>query len=143
MIDQKQEPARVKLITVLAIGLVCVSSGSIFVRLSQEAPSLTIAFFRMLWAGLLLSPIYWYKRPATGISSWPLQLLTGCALALHFAFWISSLRFTSVAVSVLLVNTSPAVVALFSYFFYLKKTYGFCYNTDKGIEAHKVCNEHT
>jgi drug/metabolite transporter (DMT)-like permease len=39
----------------------------------------------------------------------------GIALALHFAFWIASLRFTSVAVSVLLVNTAPAIVAALSY----------------------------
>jgi drug/metabolite transporter (DMT)-like permease len=106
-----------KLIVILAIGLFCVSSGSILVRLSQEAPSLSIAFFRMFWASLLLAPVYFLNRPTTRVSSWPLQLLTGCALALHFAFWIASLRFTSVAVSVLLVNTSPAVVAAFSFFF--------------------------
>lgn len=87
------------------------------VRLSQEAPSLSIAFFRMLWASLLLAPVYWFKKPPAPIASWPLQLLTGCALALHFAFWIASLRYTSVAVSVLLVNTSPAIVAAFSYLF--------------------------
>ena len=43
-------------------------------------------------------------------------LIAGCALALHFAFWIASLRYTSVAVSVLLVNTSPALVAVYSHF---------------------------
>jgi len=109
--------ARFKLILILSIGLVCVSSGSILVRLSQEAPSLVIAFFRMFWASLLLTPLYWLNRPAEKVSSWPLQLLTGLALALHFAFWIASLGYTSVAVSVLLVNTSPAVVATFSYLF--------------------------
>lgn len=108
---------RLKLVIILSLGLLCVSSGSIFVRLSQEAPSLAIAFFRMFGASLLLSPVYWLARPANPISSWSLQLLAGCALALHFAFWIASLRFTSVAVSVLLVNTSPAIVATFSYLF--------------------------
>jgi len=108
---------QLKLAVILSVGLVCVSSGSILVRLSQEAPSLAIAFFRMLGASLLLSPVYWLNRPAKPVSSWPLQLLAGGALAMHFAFWITSLRFTSVAVSVLLVNTSPALVALFSYLF--------------------------
>lgn len=112
-----QNSSRLRLIVTLSIGLICVSSGSILVRLSQEAPSLAIAFFRMFWASLLLSPVYWLNRPEIRVSSWPLQLLTGCALALHFAFWIASLRYTSVAVSVLLVNTSPAVVAAFSFLF--------------------------
>jgi drug/metabolite transporter (DMT)-like permease len=114
---QIEAPPTIRLFSILAIGLICVSSGSILVRLSQEAPSLTIAFFRMFWASLLLSPLFLWSRSGITISSWPLQILTGCALALHFAFWIASLRFTSVAVSVLLVNTSPAVVAAFSFFF--------------------------
>ena len=110
-------PTALKLTLILAVGLLCVSSGSIFVRLSQEAPSLTIAFFRMLGASLLLSPFYWLGKGRRPISSWALQLVAGGALALHFAFWIASLRYTSVAVSVLLVNTSPALVAAYSYLF--------------------------
>jgi len=115
--NQDLDSTRLKLAIVLSIGLLCVSSGSILIRLSQEAPSLAIAFFRMFGASLLLSPIYWINRPSKPVSSWPWQLLTGAALALHFAFWIASLRYTSVAVSVLLVNTSPAVVATFSFLF--------------------------
>ncbi len=33
--------------------------------------------------------------------------LAGCALAVHFATWITSLRYTSIAISTLLVTTTP------------------------------------
>jgi drug/metabolite transporter (DMT)-like permease len=49
------------------------------------------------------------------------RAVAGIALALHFAFWISSLRYTSVAVSVLLVNTSPALVAAISYLLFRER----------------------
>jgi drug/metabolite transporter (DMT)-like permease len=42
-------------------------------------------------------------------------LLAGCFLALHFIFWIHSLKLTSVASSVTLVSTTPLFVALFSF----------------------------
>lgn len=109
------------LFPVLVVGLICISCGSILVRYGQEAPSLAIAFHRMLWATLLFSPFYWFRKRRPAISHWPIQLLAGFALALHFAFWISSLRFTSVAVSVLLVNTSPILVATASYVLFREK----------------------
>lgn len=43
-----------------------------------------------------------------------LSLLSGFFLALHFATWISSLQYTSVASSVLLVNTHPVMVFFIS-----------------------------
>jgi drug/metabolite transporter (DMT)-like permease len=43
-----------------------------------------------------------------------LGLLAGIFLAVHFATWVTSLEFTTVASSVVLVSTSPLFVALFS-----------------------------
>lgn len=42
------------------------------------------------------------------------MILAGCLLALHFAAWITSLEFTTVASSVVLVATTPLWVALVS-----------------------------
>jgi drug/metabolite transporter (DMT)-like permease len=70
----------------------------------------------MLWACVLLAPFYWLSSSTQRTIIDKGLLLAGCALALHFAFWIASLRYTSVAVSVLLVNTSPALVAAYSHF---------------------------
>lgn len=105
-------PSRLLVVGVLGIGLISVSMGAVLVRLSQEAPSLAIAAWRMTWASVLLAPWFlWERRRPGGIHWSRLHLLSGLSLALHFAFWISSLRYTSVAVSVLLVDTSPVIVA--------------------------------
>ena len=48
-------------------------------------------------------------------------ILGGFFLSLHFSFWISSLKFTSVASSVVLVTTNPIFVGLFSYLFFKEK----------------------
>ncbi len=95
---------------VLAAAVLCVSFGSIFVRAAQ-APALAVAFYRTAFASLLLLP--WAARhaaaawPALGARRWWVLLGAGLALALHFATWIASLSLTSVAASVLLVNTTP------------------------------------
>lgn len=111
------KPSYMRLGLTLAAGVVAISFGSILVRFSQEAPFLTIALYRMAWASVLMLPFYSWRRMRKG---WP-ELepwtpLAGIFLALHFAFWIASLEFTSVAVSVLLVHTSPVLVAAVSHF---------------------------
>jgi drug/metabolite transporter (DMT)-like permease len=47
-----------------------------------------------------------------------MTLLSGAFLALHFALWISSLSYTSVATSVVLVTANPIFVAIASYFLF-------------------------
>jgi drug/metabolite transporter (DMT)-like permease len=94
----------------LLLAVACVSSASIFVRLAA-APALAVAFHRLFQASVLLSPfggkpllVSWRTLP----SSRRVAILgAGVALALHFATWIASLSYTSVASSVLLVNTAP------------------------------------
>ena len=113
-------PSRIQIAFVLSLGLLGISLGSILVRFSQQAPSLTIAFYRMFWASLFLLPFYLRRRPSRPVS-WRVTLGAGLALALHFACWIGSLRFTSVAVSVLLLSTSPVLVALLSYAYYRER----------------------
>jgi drug/metabolite transporter (DMT)-like permease len=46
---------------------------------------------------------------------WGYALASGLLLALHFASWITSLAYTSVAASVVLVSTSPIFVGLASH----------------------------
>ncbi len=104
----------------LCLGIAAVSSGSIFVRFAQaEAPSLTVAAYRLFLAALLLLPLALarHRRELLALSSrdWGWLLASGLFLAIHFATWISSLEYTSVASSVALVSTSPLWVALFSW----------------------------
>ena len=104
----------------LFIGIIAVSAGSIFARMAQsDAPSLTVAAFRLSLAALLLFPAAWlrHRRQLLELNArdWFWLLGAGLFLAVHFATWITSLEYTSVASSVALVSTSPLWVALFSW----------------------------
>lgn len=102
---------------VIILGITAVSTASIFIRFAQtEAPSLTIAALRLTFASLALAPLALtrHRDELRGLSrrEWSLGALSGLFLAAHFATWISSLEFTSVTVSVVLVTTTPLWVAL-------------------------------
>jgi drug/metabolite transporter (DMT)-like permease len=102
----------------LPIGIIAISFASIFIKLCN-APVLIIAAYRMTLASLMLMPFACYKRPWRGWTrnerGW--LLLSGLFLSLHFAFWIASLKYTSVASSVVLVTTHPIFVGIGSWFF--------------------------
>lgn len=101
-------------LAVLAVALAGVSFGSIFVRLAA-APALAIALWRMTFASAVALPVAagtGTLRPSRVRREWLLAAVAGVLLALHFGTWITSLRYTSVAASVLLVNTAPVFVAL-------------------------------
>jgi drug/metabolite transporter (DMT)-like permease len=101
----------------LALAVLCISAGSIFIRFA-EAPPLAAAFYRIALATLAIAPF----AAAPAARAWPLLssrrrlavIASGLALGLHFATWIASLSYTSVAVSVLLVNTAPLFTLAFS-----------------------------
>jgi len=103
----------------IVFGILAVSTGSIFVRNAQVyAPSLVIAAWRLSLATLILFPIALTRNRAELRGLHPraisLGLLSGFFLALHFATWISSLEYTSVASSVVFVSTAPLWVAMLS-----------------------------
>jgi len=111
--------SRLHLTLPLAIlgAILAVSTASIFIRFAQrEAPSLVIAAFRLTFASLILAPIALTRHRAElrGLTRRELllALFSGIFLALHFATWISSLEYATVASSVVLVSTSPLWVAL-------------------------------
>jgi drug/metabolite transporter (DMT)-like permease len=104
---------------VLLFGILCVSTASIFIRYAQVyAPSLVIAAYRLVLASLILAPLAYLRYRAElrllRLHDLHLALLSGFFLALHFATWITSLEYTSVASSVVLVTTAPLWVALLS-----------------------------
>ncbi len=100
---------------VLVVGIVGVSTGAIFARLA-DAPALVTAAYRVGLASLILIPLaVWKVRDELrGLSVRDIRLavLSGFFLALHFATWISSLDYTAIANSVVLVNTIPLWVGL-------------------------------
>jgi drug/metabolite transporter (DMT)-like permease len=103
----------------LVIGVFAVSTGAIFARLA-DAPALVIAAYRLGLATLILAPLAWFKarHEIAALSKQDLKLavISGFFLAMHFATWISSLDYTSVANSVVLVNTNPMWVGLLTPF---------------------------
>lgn len=103
----------------LVIGVFAVSTGAIFARLA-DAPALVIAAYRLGLASLILAPLAWFKarHEIAALSKQDLKLavISGFFLAMHFATWISSLDYTSVANSVVLVNTNPMWVGLLTPF---------------------------
>jgi len=102
----------------IALGVVAVSFGAILVRLAGATPPLAIAAWRLTLAGLVFAPIALLRRQRTLSRSTLLwSAVSGVALALHFVLWISSLRYTTVASSVLFVTTHPIFVAVGSIFF--------------------------
>jgi drug/metabolite transporter (DMT)-like permease len=105
----------------IIIGIMAVSTASIFIRFAQkEVTSLVIAAWRLTIASFILVPVAVSKRRRDFTSltrvELLLALLSGIFLALHFATWISSLQYTTVASSVVLVSTVPLWVALLSPF---------------------------
>ena len=108
----------------LPIGMIAISTASIFIKLC-DAPVLTIATYRMILASLVLTPFACYKKPWRGWQRKEIKwfLLSGLFLSLHFAFWIASLKYTSVASSVFLVTTHPIFVGIGGWLF-LKERIG-------------------
>ena len=103
----------------VSVGVLTVSTAAILIRWAQRgAPSLTIAAWRLTLATLFLSPVVWYARReelrTLTRREWASLFVSGLFLAVHFATWITSLAYTSVAASVVLVSTSPLFVGLAS-----------------------------
>lgn len=123
---EKKTPRSNSPVVILFIGILAVSSASLLIRFAQsEVPSLVIAAYRMTLAALMVAP-FCYKAFKKEVILAPkkikgLLILSGLFLALHFAFWITSLEYTSVASSVVLVTTAPLWVALLSPVFLKEK----------------------
>jgi drug/metabolite transporter (DMT)-like permease len=121
LVQDKAQKSRIAL-SAVAVGVLAVSAAAIFIRLA-EAPALAVAFWRNALGVLVLLPIAFYRRDVfpqgrallVGVAS-------GVALGAHFGFWISSLDYTSVAASVVLVCTQPVFVAVLAYLVFGERT---------------------
>jgi drug/metabolite transporter (DMT)-like permease len=95
--------------------VLAVSASAIFIRLA-EAPAVAIAFWRCaLGVAVLLPPALVRKDDFPRGRAMYAGIASGVALGAHFGFWISSLDYTSVAASVVLVSTQPVFVAVLAY----------------------------
>jgi drug/metabolite transporter (DMT)-like permease len=102
----------------LVVGVSAVSTSAILIRAANDVdvPALTIAFYRCALASVVLVPLAWWRHrgelASLSRSSRWLLVLSGVALGCHFAAWVSSLSYTSIAASAVLVQTMPVWVAL-------------------------------
>ncbi|MCI8802719.1 MAG: DMT family transporter [Oscillibacter sp.] len=111
---------------VVLLGVAGVSLSAVFVRWST-APSLVLAFYRMAFSVLLLAPLAAARREAFRAvqrRELLLSLISGAFLGVHFACYFESLRWTSIAAAVVLVDTEVLFVALASVLLFRKKLGG-------------------
>jgi drug/metabolite transporter (DMT)-like permease len=108
---------------VMALGVIGISFGSILIKLSTAQP-LAIAFYRLMFSGLLMLPFYFgqpgQKKVSLNDLGW--IALSALFLSLHFVAWVYSLSFTSVTSSVVLVTINPLFVSILGWVFLKEKT---------------------
>lgn len=103
---------------VLAFALVGISFAAPLVRLSN-APALVIAAWRLGFSLVIIGAALligggWRAWRTLARRDLVLTAVAGVLLALHFWSWNASLRYTTVAASVSLVNLQPVIIALVS-----------------------------
>lgn len=118
-----------QVLLILFLGVVGVSTAAIFVRLCLEVTgksglgfSLFIAASRLIFASLLLIPFIRNRTqlPVTK-KGYQCAIAAGITLSFHFATWITSLSFTSIAASTAIVTTNPIWVTLLSWLWFKEK----------------------
>jgi drug/metabolite transporter (DMT)-like permease len=123
-------PSRGRVFAVLAAGVAVMSTASILIRWLQAGgvPSLSIAAWRLALATVILAPIVLVRHRAELVRlaprDWLLAAAAGAFLAAHFATWIISLEYTSVASSVALVTTNPIWIGIASWVVFRERLAG-------------------
>jgi drug/metabolite transporter (DMT)-like permease len=101
---------------ILLITGVCAVSTSGPLIAATIAPALAIAFWRNALATGVIAPFAVFRRRAEFASlsrrEWQMSVAAGGFLALHFATWVPSLDYTSVASSTAIVASQPVFAAL-------------------------------
>ncbi len=111
MTDHQLFPRTLALLILFA-GVTMASSAAIWIKFLPAISPLTIGFVRTLGAALIFLPFFIadYRTHRPLPKDFIYSCLSGLALALHFATWIASLKYTTVAQSVLFVATAPIFV---------------------------------
>jgi drug/metabolite transporter (DMT)-like permease len=75
----------------------------------------------MILAAIILLPTWKNLKLRVKPAAYYYAIAAGLCLAIHFATWITSLAYTSIAASTVLVTTNPIWVGLFSWWWYREK----------------------
>ncbi len=116
------KPMSKKVYFILGFGLLGVSFGGPIARFLPEMAALTIAFWRMAGASALL----WTHgtiQPQKTLekAKFPSILIAGIFLALHFAFFYSAVKLTSIANATLFATMAPLFTLIYERFFLKRK----------------------
>lgn len=112
---------------VLLSGVLIASTAAIMINGALELGTqpLTIAAGRLMFAAIILTPLTLFRAGhevrRIAPRDWWLGLGSGAFLAVHFATWITSLEYTSIASSTALVTTNPIFVALASWLIFRER----------------------
>lgn len=110
----------------LTVGISALSMSAMFVRWA-DAPGTVTGFYRVLISTVLLTPLFirqQKKQEPIDKKYLYFPLVAGIFTAFDFAFWNSSLKYTTAANATLLGNTAPLWVALVALFIFHEKLRG-------------------
>jgi drug/metabolite transporter (DMT)-like permease len=119
-------PSSWRILTVLGVGICAVATGAIWTRLAIAAIDLNLrqepgfgikfgswfALMRMVIASVLLLPNWRGLRGPSLKTGGGWAIAAGVCLGLHFALWLSSLSYTSIAAATVLVTSNPLWMVL-------------------------------
>ena len=99
----------------LPIALLAVSSSALIVRLLPDTNAITIAFWRMLLASIMVF-ILSYKTLLVFVPTKEM-LFAGIFLGIHFALFFRGVQLTSIAEASLLGTTAPIFTGIYGFVF--------------------------
>ncbi|TFH08350.1 MAG: DMT family transporter [Candidatus Thorarchaeota archaeon] len=120
IIDESTSKLKVILLLVLSVSMV--SSASILI-LASTSPALVKVFWRTLYGAIFMAVIGAARGDLSALRTPKVRnnlhwlACIGVILSLHFSTWFQSLEMTSIAASVVLVDSSPIFTAIFSTIF--------------------------
>ena len=96
----------------LGMGVICIGCSGIFVKIAR-VPGPVSAFYRILVAGIVIVPWWFYRKSVyPSRSDLILTLGGGIFFALDLVFWNTGVLLTSAATATLLANNAPLWVGL-------------------------------
>ena len=124
-----KKPSQWQIVIVSIVGIIGVSLAAIWIRLAVDTVnpdnkigfSLFLAASRLILAALILLPNWHQFKSSISPTAIYYAIAAGICLAFHFATWITSLTYTSIAASTVLVTTNPIWVGLINWWWYKEK----------------------